>query len=59
MGFKILIIDRCHYVRGGAERYAMELSELLELRGHQVIQYDHYHAILATCEELIIENGSG
>ena len=36
---KILMADNFYYVRGGAQRYFFELSELLESKGHEVIPF--------------------
>lgn len=36
---KILMCNSFHYVRGGAERYFLELSELLTAHGHSVIPF--------------------
>jgi glycosyltransferase involved in cell wall biosynthesis len=40
---KVLVIDIYHYVRGGAERYALELADLLEANGHQAIPFKMAH----------------
>ena len=36
---KILQINKFHYLRGGAERHYLELSELLKSHGHEVIHF--------------------
>lgn len=36
---KIIMADNFHYVRGGAQRYVFELSELLISKGHEVIPF--------------------
>lgn len=36
---KILQIDKYNYLRGGAERYYLELSKLLQQHGHQVMVF--------------------
>lgn len=35
----ILQINKFHYIRGGAERYYFNLSDLLEKKGHQVVHF--------------------
>jgi glycosyltransferase involved in cell wall biosynthesis len=35
----ILMVNKFHYLRGGAERYYFDLSELLERNGHRVIPF--------------------
>ncbi len=40
---KILMIDKYHFVMGGAERYMFELSKVLEANGHQVIPFAMKH----------------
>ena len=36
---KILQINKFHYLKGGAERYYLELSKFLEEKGHQVVHF--------------------
>src|SRR3989338_3338263 len=36
---KILNVNNCHYLLGGAERYYFNLASLLESRGHEVIPF--------------------
>ena len=45
---KILMVDKYHFIKGGAERYFFELKEVLESYGHKVIPFsmqhpDNYH----------------
>ena len=40
---KILMIDKFYFVKGGAERYAFELTSLLEELGHEVIPFGMTH----------------
>lgn len=40
---KILMVNSFNYVRGGAERCFLDLSALLESRGHQVIPFAMQH----------------
>lgn len=35
----ILMVNKFHYLRGGAERYAFDVSALLERHGHRVIPF--------------------
>lgn len=37
--FKILQVNKFHYLRGGSERHVFELSEILEKKGHKVINF--------------------
>lgn len=36
---KILLVNNYHYVKGGAERYYFDLSQLLESKGHQIAYF--------------------
>jgi len=40
---KILMIDKYYFIKGGAETYMFELSEILESRGHKVIPFAMKH----------------
>ncbi len=40
---KILMIDKYHFIKGGAERYLFELKNILEAHGHQVITFSMQH----------------
>jgi len=40
---KILMADNYWYIRGGAQRYVFELSELLKSKGHEIIQFSAKH----------------
>ncbi|RKY92998.1 glycosyltransferase family 1 protein [candidate division KSB1 bacterium] len=41
---KILMVDKFYFIKGGAERYLFELSEILKLHGHRVIPFSMKHA---------------
>lgn len=36
---KILMVDKYHFIKGGAERYVFELAKVLEANGHEVIHF--------------------
>lgn len=40
---KILQVNKYHYVRGGAERYCLDLSQMLEKAGHEVAFFSMDH----------------
>ena len=40
---KILQANKYHYVKGGAERYYLDVSHLLQARGHEVIPFAMEH----------------
>jgi len=40
---KILMVDKYHFIKGGAERYYFELIKLLESKGHEVIPFSMQH----------------
>lgn len=40
---KILQVNKYHYVRGGAERYCLDLSQMLEKAGHEVAFFSMAH----------------
>ncbi len=40
---KILMIDKFYFVKGGAERYFFELSDILRANGHEVIPFSMKH----------------
>lgn len=40
---KILMIDKYHFIKGGAERYYFELKRILERHGHEVIPFSMHH----------------
>ncbi|MDZ7267413.1 MAG: glycosyltransferase family 4 protein [candidate division KSB1 bacterium] len=40
---KILMIDKYHFIKGGAERYFFELKRVLERHGHEVIPFAMQH----------------
>lgn len=40
---KILMIDKYHFIKGGAERYLFELTKILENHGHRVIPFSMKH----------------
>jgi len=40
---RILLVDKFHFIKGGAERYYFELKEILEERGHEVIPFAMQH----------------
>lgn len=40
---KILMIDKYYFIKGGAERYAFELSRILEANGHTVVPFAMQH----------------
>jgi glycosyltransferase involved in cell wall biosynthesis len=39
----ILMVNKFHYLRGGAERYVFDLTRLLEREGHRVIPFATHH----------------
>ena len=39
----ILMVNKFHYLRGGAERYVFDLTRLLERQGHRVIPFATRH----------------
>lgn len=41
---KILMVDKYYFVKGGAERYLFELTEVLQANGHAVIPFSMKHA---------------
>ncbi|MEW6747854.1 MAG: glycosyltransferase [Planctomycetota bacterium] len=43
MPLTILMVDKYHFVKGGAERYMFELTALLESQGHRVIPFAMRH----------------
>jgi glycosyltransferase involved in cell wall biosynthesis len=40
---KILMIDKYYFVKGGAERYLFELTEVLQANGHTVVPFGMKH----------------
>lgn len=40
---KILMIDKYYFVKGGAERYLFELTEVLQANGHTVVPFSMKH----------------
>jgi len=40
---KILMIDKYHFVKGGAERYMFELTKILRANGHKVVPFAMKH----------------
>ena len=40
---KILMIHKFHYIEGGAERYVFNLTDLLNLKGHEVVPFSMHH----------------
>ena len=40
---RILLVDKFHFIKGGAERYYFELKEILEAHGHEVISFSMQH----------------
>jgi len=40
---KILMVDKFYFVKGGAERYLFELSEVLQANGHTVVPFAMQH----------------
>ena len=40
---KILMVDKYYFVKGGAERYLFELTEVLQANGHTVIPFAMQH----------------
>ena len=41
---KILQLNNYHYLRGGVEKYYLDLSELLTTKGHQVVNFSSQHS---------------
>ncbi len=39
----ILMVNKFHYLRGGAERYVFDLTRLLQAQGHRVIHFTTAH----------------
>ena len=48
---KILLINKFHYLAGGAERYVFEWAKLLRERGHEVAHFAMRHPRNAPCEQ--------
>jgi glycosyltransferase involved in cell wall biosynthesis len=40
---KILMVDKYYFVKGGAERYLFELTEVLQANGHSVVPFAMQH----------------
>ncbi|MBN2142789.1 glycosyltransferase [Candidatus Woesearchaeota archaeon] len=40
---KVMIVNKFHYVRGGAEKNALQIGELLEKKGHEVMHFSMHH----------------
>ncbi len=40
---KVLMIDKYYFVKGGAERYMIELSDILQANGHEIIPFAMQH----------------
>ena len=54
---KILMADNYWYIRGGAQRYVFELSELLKSKGHEIVQFSAKHGnnISAEYDEYFVD----
>jgi len=48
---KILLINKFHFVQGGADRHYLELANLLRDNGHEVIFFSMEHAKNIPCEQ--------
>ena len=44
------MVDNYWYIRGGAQRYVFELSELLNSKGHEIVQFSAKHRNNVTSE---------
>ncbi len=48
---KILLINKFHFVQGGADRHYLELGELLRQQGHEVIYFSMNHPDNQPCAQ--------
>lgn len=55
---KILMVDKYYFVKGGAERYLFELTEVLQANGHTVVPFAMQHPdnFETNFEEFFVDN---
>ena len=48
---KELLINKVHFVQGGADRHYLELADLLKSQGHEVIFFSMHHSKNLSCDQ--------